>query len=140
MVAASFLTKHLLLDWREGAKWFWETLVDADMANNTLGWQWAAGCGADAAPFFRIFNPMLQGKKFDPEGSYVRRWVPELSRLDQSYIHQPWEAPQSMLKKANVVLGKTYPFPIVHHRQAREKALARFQQFKSTPTIIRNAL
>ncbi len=111
MVVASFLVKNLLLPWQEGARWFWDTLVDADLANNTLGWQWTAGCGADAAPFFRIFNPVSQGEKFDPEGSYVRRWVPELARLPAAWIHQPWEAPPAVLAAAGVELGRTYPRP-----------------------------
>ena len=130
MVVASFLTKHLLLPWQKGAAWFWETLVDADLANNTLGWQWAAGCGPDAAPFFRIFNPMIQGQKFDPAGVYVRRWVPELTTLPNTYIHRPWEASTSTLKEAGVTLGKTYPVPIVDHQKARDTALIVFHQFQ----------
>jgi deoxyribodipyrimidine photo-lyase len=124
MIVASFLVKHLLLPWTVGARWFWDTLVDADLANNTLGWQWAAGCGADAAPFFRIFNPMLQGRKFDPEGAYVRRWVPEVERLPAGWIHAPWEAPPMVLDEAGVRLGKDYPRPIVDHAEARSRALA----------------
>ena len=130
MVVASFLTKHLLLPWEEGAQWFWDTLVDADLANNAFGWQWVAGCGADAAPFFRIFNPITQGKKFDPDGVYVRRWVPELSKLSNAWIHTPWEAPPSVLQEADVELGKTYPLPIVNHAEARSRALEAYQQFK----------
>jgi len=124
MIVASFLTKDLLISWTEGAKWFWDTLVDADLANNTLGWQWASGCGADAAPFFRIFNPTLQGEKFDADGEYVRRWVPELEKLPGKWIHKPWEAPDSVLKDAGVILGKTYPKPIVDHSAARKRALS----------------
>jgi deoxyribodipyrimidine photo-lyase len=124
MVVASFLVKHLLLPWQEGARWFWETLVDADLANNTLGWQWTAGCGADAAPFFRIFNPVTQGERFDADGSYIRRWVPELARLPGALIHAPWEAPPAALAAAGVTLGREYPFPIVDHKAARERALA----------------
>ena len=127
MVVASFLVKHLRLSWTQGAAWFWDTLVDADLANNTLGWQWSAGCGADAAPYFRVFAPVLQGEKFDPKGDYVRRWVPELSSLPIRYLHQPWEAPEDVLKKAGVVLGKTYPRPIVDHAKARVEALEAFQ-------------
>src|SRR5206468_2155657 len=97
MIVASFLVKHLRISWQEGAAWFWDTLVDADLANNTLGWQWSAGCGADAAPYFRVFNPLLQGAKFDAEGNYVRRWVPELAKLPAEFIHQPWEAPMDVL-------------------------------------------
>ncbi len=124
MNAASFLVKHLLLPWQEGAAWFWDTLVDAGLANNTMGWQWTAGCGADAAPYFRIFNPVLQGEKFDPEGSYVRRWVPELAKLPNAFIHRPWEAPPLVLSEAGVQLGKTYPKPIVDRDFARKRALA----------------
>ena len=124
MVVASFLTKHLLIDWREGEKWFWDTLADADEANNSASWQWVAGCGADAAPYFRIFNPVLQGEKFDPEGAYVRRYCPELARLPASHIHKPWAAAPSMLAAAGVRLGETWPAPIVDHDFARRRALA----------------
>jgi deoxyribodipyrimidine photo-lyase len=123
MATASFLVKDLLLPWQEGAKWFWDTLVDADLANNTLGWQWTAGCGADAAPYFRIFNPISQGEKFDGEGAYIRRYLPELARLPDPYIHRPFEAPASVLATAGVELGTTYPHPIVDHGQARLEAL-----------------
>jgi deoxyribodipyrimidine photo-lyase len=124
MVVASFLVKHLLIGWQEGAAWFWDTLVDADLANNTMGWQWVAGCGADAAPYFRIFNPVIQGEKFDPAGDYVRHWVPELARLPAAWIYKPWKAPYSVLLDAGVKLGSTYPSPIVTHEVARERALA----------------
>ena len=124
MIAASFLVKHLLQPWQEGARWFWDTLVDADLASNTMGWQWTAGCGADAAPYFRIFNPMLQGAKFDTDGAYVRAYVPELAGLPNAYIHQPWEAPESVLRSAGVSLGRDYPRPIIDHRAGRERALA----------------
>jgi deoxyribodipyrimidine photo-lyase len=124
MLAASFLVKQLMVPWQEGAAWFWDTLVDADLANNTMGWQWSAGCGADAAPYFRIFNPVIQGEKFDPDGEYVRRWVPELARVSNQWIHKPWEAPASLLSEAGVELGKNYPRPIVEHAAARERALA----------------
>ncbi len=123
MVVASFLVKDLRLSWLEGATWFWDALVDADLANNTLGWQWAAGCGADAAPYFRIFNPVTQGERFDPQGGYVRRWVPELSKLPDEWIHRPFEAPAPILAAAGVVLGKSYPAPRVDHDEARERAL-----------------
>lgn len=123
MVVASFLVKHLLIPWQAGACWFWDTLVDADLANNTLGWQWTAGCGADAAPYFRIFNPVSQGEKFDPQGEYVRRWVPELAELPDKLIHQPWEAEAQTLAAAKVKLGETYPRPIVDHKTARARAL-----------------
>jgi len=128
MVVASFLVKNLLIPWQEGAGWFWDTLVDADLANNTLGWQWTAGCGADAAPFFRIFNPVSQGEKFDPEGGYVRRWVPELARLPRKWIHQPWEAPAEVLAAARVELDRTYPRPIVSHLVSREVALEAYSR------------
>jgi len=130
MIAASFLVKDLLIHWHEGARWFWDTLVDADLANNTLGWQWVAGCGADAAPYFRIFNPVLQGRKFDPEGSYVKRWVPELAALPAKYIHAPWEAPAAALRATGVSLGETYPAPIVDHGEARARALAAYARIK----------
>ncbi len=123
MIVASFLVKHLRLSWREGAAWFWDTLVDADLASNTLGWQWSAGCGADAAPYFRIFNPILQGEKFDANGDYVRRWVPELVKLPAEFIHQPWRAPMDTLAAAGVKLGHDYPQPVVDHGEARDSAL-----------------
>ncbi len=109
MIVASFLVKDLLMPWQQGARWFWDTLVDADLAENTLGWQWTAGCGADAAPYFRIFNPTSQGEKFDPHGDYVRRWVPELARLSAEWIHRPHQAPPAVLRVAGVTLGKEYP-------------------------------
>lgn len=130
MVAASFLAKHLLIDWRHGARHFWATLKDADLANNTLGWQWVAGCGVDAAPYFRIFNPIRQGERFDPEGSYVRRWIPEIASLPKRWIHKPWLASESTLTKCNVCLGDNYPHPIVKHEFARERALAAYRQIK----------
>ncbi len=133
MVAASFLIKHLLIDWREGARWFWDTLVDADLANNSASWQWVAGSGADAAPFFRIFNPVLQGEKFDPGGAYVRHWVPEIANLPDRYLNRPWEAPAATLQEAGVMLGKTYPTPIVEHATARTRALDAFKALKGGP-------
>jgi deoxyribodipyrimidine photo-lyase len=132
MVVGSFLVKDLLLPWQEGARWFWDTLVDADLANNTLGWQWIAGCGADAAPFFRVFHPVKQGQKFDPHGEYVRRWVPELARLPDAWIHQPWTAPADALRAAGVALGHTYPHPIVDHQAARRRALAALQKLRTS--------
>ena len=131
MVAASFLVKHLLLSWREGEDWFWDTLVDADLANNAANWQWVAGCGTDAAPSFRVFNPVLQGEKFDSDGAYVRRWVPELGALPDLWLHKPWEAPEAELQAAGVVLGKTYPLPVVDHKAARTRALVAFAQMRS---------
>jgi deoxyribodipyrimidine photo-lyase len=124
MIAASFLVKDLLLPWQKGAAWFLDTLADADLANNTLGWQWVAGCGADASPFHRVFNPVLQGAKFDPRGDYVRFWVPELAGLPDRWIHRPWEAPPSVLSDAGVTLGETYPRPVVDHAAARLRALS----------------
>jgi deoxyribodipyrimidine photo-lyase len=126
MVVASFLVKHLLIDWRLGEQWFWDTLVDADAGSNPANWQWVAGSGADAAPYFRVFNPILQGEKFDPDGDYVRRWVPELSRLPNTLIHQPWTATPIELSSAGVILGATYPTPIVEHKLGRERALAAY--------------
>ena len=123
MIAASFLTKDLLIDWRQGERWFWDTLVDADLANNATGWQWVAGCGADAAPYFRVFNPVLQGEKFDPDGSYVRKWLPELAHLPKDAIHRPWTAP---------VPAALYPSRIVEHGAARDRALAAFHTLKKS--------
>jgi deoxyribodipyrimidine photo-lyase len=131
MVVASFLIKHLLIDWRRGEDWFWDTLVDADPANNTASWQWVAGSGADAAPYFRIFNPILQGEKFDPHGDYVRRWVPEIAALPDRFIHKPWMASPLELAEAKIALSKTYPEPIVDHDMARKRALAAFDRVKS---------
>ncbi len=131
MITASFLTKHLLQPWQRGAEWFWDTLVDADLANNSMGWQWVTGCGADAAPYFRIFNPITQGIKFDPNGNYIRQWVPELGTLPIPWIHQPWEAPPLLLAEHQVSLGVTYPYPIVNHPQARKRALETFTALQS---------
>ncbi|MCB1827007.1 MAG: deoxyribodipyrimidine photo-lyase [Coxiellaceae bacterium] len=130
MIVASFLTKDLLIHWHEGEAWFWDTLLDADLANNIAGWQWVAGCGADAAPYFRIFNPTLQGEKFDPEGNYVRQWVPELAELPKKYIHDPSSAPAEVLQAAGVKLGEDYPQPIVDHKAARDEALARYKKIR----------
>ncbi len=132
MVTASFLTKDLMLPWLSGARWFWDTLVDADLANNTLGWQWTAGCGADAAPYFRVFNPASQGQRFDPEGHYIRRWIPELARLPAPWIFRPWEAPAALLAQAGVRIGKSYPRPIVDHAKARERALAAYYSLRKS--------
>jgi deoxyribodipyrimidine photo-lyase len=132
MITASFLIKDLLINWTEGARWFWDTLVCADLAANTLGWQWVAGCGADAAPFFRIFNPTTQGTKFDPEGAYIRRWLPELAALPADYIHQPWAAPPVVLASAGVRLGKDYPERVVEHEFARRAALNALSTVKTS--------
>ena len=131
MIVASFLTKHLLISWQSGADWFWDTLVDADLANNVGGWQWTAGCGADAAPYFRIFNPITQGQKFDPSGTYTRRWLPELAKLSNKYIHRPWDAPESERRQAGVRLGDNYPKPIVDHSEARNLALDTYKSMSS---------
>jgi deoxyribodipyrimidine photo-lyase len=128
LIVGSFLTKHLLHSWRHGAAWFQDTLVDADLANNSASWQWIAGSGADAAPYFRIFNPMLQSKKFDPEGTFIRKWVPELKDLSNTDIHAPWEASEKALHSADIVLGKTYPHPIIDHQHGRERALETFHK------------
>ena len=130
MVAASFLVKHLRIDWRRGEAWFWDTLLDADLANNAAGWQWVAGSGADASPYFRIFNPILQGEKFDPDGDYIRRWCPELKDLSNADIHAPFKAKADVLARAGVELGKTYPRPIVDHDMARQAALAGYRLVK----------
>jgi deoxyribodipyrimidine photo-lyase len=127
MITASFLIKHLMQDWRAGEAWFWDTLVDADLANNAAGWQWTAGSGADASPYYRIFAPVTQGEKFDADGTYVRQWVPELAKLPAKYIHRPWEAPPLLLAEADVRLGKNYPNPMVDHAFARARALAAFK-------------
>jgi deoxyribodipyrimidine photo-lyase len=132
MIAASFLVKHLRLPWTVGAAWFWDTLVDADLASNTLGWQWTAGCGADAAPYFRVFAPVLQGTKFDPNGDYVRRWVPELGKLPAKFIHCPWEASSAELDAAGVELGANYPRPMVEHGAARAAALEAWQVMRKS--------
>ncbi len=131
MIVASFLIKDLLIDWREGEAWFWDTLVDADMGNNIQNWQWVAGSGADAAPYFRIFNPVTQGEKFDGDGRYVRRWIPELAGLSDRWIHAPWTAPKEVLAAAGIRLGRDYPAPIVDHAMARQRALDALEDVKS---------
>lgn len=125
MIVASFLTKDLLIDWRHGAAWFMDTLVDADLANNSVNWQWVSGCGAGAAPYFRIFNPLLQSEKFDPEGHYIRQWVPELAQVKKSYLHKPWSAAST---ETNLGIAKDYPQPIIDHKQARKRALQAYQK------------
>jgi len=127
MITASFLVKHLLLPWQQGEAWFWDTLVDADLAVNAFSWQWVAGCGADAAPYFRIFNPITKGSKFDPDGDYIRKYVPEIADLPDKHLFTPWEAPDDVLHDASVRLDETYPRPIIDHKKARERALSAFK-------------
>ena len=136
MIVGSFLVKHLLIDWREGERWFWDTLVDGDPAANPAQWQWVAGTGADAAPYFRIFNPILQAQKFDPDGSYIHRYVPELAQLPAKYLSAPWDAPKHELAKAGVRLGETYPRPIVDHQQARTRALDALQSLNTAAETV----
>jgi len=131
MIAASFLTKDLLLPWQQGAAWFWDTLCDADLASNSANWQWVAGSGTDAAPYFRIFNPTSQGEKFDPDGTYVRRWLPELADLPDRFVHAPWKAGEEALASAGIVLGATYPERIIDHAAARGRALAAFDSIRA---------
>jgi deoxyribodipyrimidine photo-lyase len=131
MIVASFLVKHLMLPWQAGEAWFWDTLVDADLGNNAGNWQWVAGCGADAAPYFRIFNPVLQGRKFDADGEYVRQFVPEIAGLDSRHIHAPWEAPQNVLALSGMTLGQTYPKPIVDLGEGRLRALDAYNRIRA---------
>ncbi len=130
MIVASFLVKNLLIDWREGERWFWDCLLDADTASNSAGWQWVAGSGADAAPYFRIFNPVLQGEKFDKEGKYVKKYCPEIKGLAKKYIHKPWEASEDDLKQAHIKLGEDYPRPIVDLKESRKAALDAYDKIK----------
>ncbi|MDT7042533.1 deoxyribodipyrimidine photo-lyase [Candidatus Nitronereus thalassa] len=130
MIVGSFLVKNLLLHWHHGEEWFWDTLVDADLANNSASWQWIAGCGADAAPYFRVFNPVTQGQKFDPEGNYVRRFIPELKKMPVKYLHNPWDAPEKVLVESGVKLGKDYPRPIVKLSDSRDRALEAFSALR----------
>lgn len=132
MIVASFLTKDLMIDWREGANWFLDTLLDADLASNTLAWQWTAGCGVDAAPYFRIFNPRTQSQKFDPDGDYIKKWIPELKNLPKKWIHQPSMTPKDILKMAGITLGKDYPKEILDHSMARKEALAAYKKLSTT--------
>ena len=130
MITGSFLTKHLLLPWQKGEDWFWDTLVDADPASNAAGWQWVAGSGADAAPYFRVFNPITQGEKFDATGAYVRHWCPELKDLPDKHLHAPWKAPKSVLEEAGIELGKDYPLPVIEHMDGRQRALDAYDTLK----------
>lgn len=132
MIVASFLVKNLRLRWQDGARWFWDTLVDADLANNTLGWQWTAGSGADASPYFRVFNPVTQGERFDPDGHYVRRWIPEIAALPTQFIHAPWTAPDLILQQFGMQIGRTYPAPIVDLKSSREDALAAYRAMRQS--------
>lgn len=130
MIVASFLTKDLLIHWKKGARYFWDTLVDANLANNTMGWQWTAGCGVDPQPFFRIFHPVSQGERHDPKGAYIEKWVPELRHLPKEHLHAPWKASTSTLDQAGITLGETYPDRIVEHARARERALSLYESVK----------
>ena len=130
MITASYLVKHLLVSWVDGERWFWDTLVDGDLAVNAQSWQWIAGCGTDNSPFFRVFNPVTQGEKFDPVGAYVRRWVPEVAELPDAAIHAPWEAPAELLAAAGVELGRSYPRPLVGLSEGRDRALAAFRAMR----------
>jgi len=139
MIVGSFLVKNLMLHWHNGSAWFWDTLLDADLASNSASWQWVAGCGADAAPYFRIFNPVTQGRRFDPDGAYVRRYVPELAGMPDKYIHAPWEATADVRRAAGVLLGENYPEPIVDLKASRQRALAAFKSLSAPPTETRIA-
>jgi len=132
MVVASFLSKNLLIPWQEGARWFWDTLVDADLANNSMGWQWTAGCGVDAAPYFRVFNPVRQGEQYDPDGSYVRCWLPELANLPPRWVQQPWALPAAQQRKLNFTPGRSYPPPVVELAASRTQALAAYDEINRT--------
>ena len=132
MITASFLVKNLLIHWKYGEEWFWDCLVDADLANNSASWQWVAGTGSDAAPFFRIFNPITQSLKFDKEANYIRKFIPEISKLPDKYIFSPWLADSNTLKVSNLKLGKDYPYPIIDYSYSRERALAAFKNIKNT--------
>ena len=131
MIVGSFLVKNLLIDWRSGEKWFWDCLLDADLASNSASWQWVAGTGSDAAPYFRIFNPITQGKKFDEDGDYTKKFLPVLSKLPSKYLFEPWEAPLEVLKESGVELGKNYPLPIVDIKESRKIALEAFSTIKA---------
>jgi deoxyribodipyrimidine photo-lyase len=133
MIVASFLTKDLLVDWRLGERWFMQHLIDGDPAANNGGWQWCAGTGSDAAPYFRIFNPVTQGQRHDPEGAFVRKWLPALRNVPREYIHAPWTMPTDLQQRAGCRIGKDYPAPIIDHRVARQRALSAFREAKYIP-------
>lgn len=132
MIVASLLAKNANLHWINGARWFWDTLVDADLANNSMNWQWVAGCGVDAAPYFRIFNPVTQGKRFDPDGEYIRRWIPELTNFPNHYIHEPWIASVDIQQQAGIIIGKDYPQPIIDISTTRKQALENYNRYRQT--------
>jgi len=135
MLVASFLTKNCLTSWLEGARWFWDTLVDADLASNSFNWQWCAGCGADAAPYFRIFNPVTQSRKFDSQGHYIRAWLPELRNLPDEYLHEPWTTPPAVQRLANIRMGKDYPLPVLDLKHTRQRALDSYRQLTKSPSV-----
>jgi deoxyribodipyrimidine photo-lyase len=135
MLTASFLVKDLLIDWRKGEAYFMQHLLDGDSASNNGGWQWTAGTGTDAAPYFRVFNPVLQGQKFDPRGAYVRRWLPELAAVPDEFIHTPWRMPVSLQQKIGCVIGKNYPAPIVDHASARQRVLEAYRKGKNEQSL-----
>ena len=126
MIVASFLVKNLRIHWHQGEDWFWDCLVDADLASNSASWQWVAGSGADAAPYFRIFNPILQGEKFDSDGQYTIKFIPELEKLPSKYLFKPWEAPEKILRDSGIILGSNYPKPIIALKSSRERALSAY--------------
>jgi deoxyribodipyrimidine photo-lyase len=130
MIVASFLVKNLLVHWTHGAKWFFDCLIDADLASNSASWQWVAGSGADAAPYFRIFNPVLQGLRFDAKGEYTKKYVPELKNLPEKYLFSPWDAPKTVLEEAGIFLGETYPYPIVDLGHSRRQALSSYERLR----------
>ena len=130
MITGSFLVKHLLIDWRWGEQYFRHTLLDGDTSQNVGNWQWVAGTGFDAAPYFRIFNPIIQGEKFDPDGKYIKKFIPELNKIPKKFIHEPWKADSAILKNSDIKLGDTYPNPIVDHKFARERALNKYAELR----------
>ena len=130
MIVGSFLTKNLFLHWKLGERWFWQNLFDADLASNSASWQWVAGCGVDASPYFRVFNPVMQGQKFDASGSYIKSYVKELEHLPSKHVFKPWEAHKDLLNTAGIKLGQSYPYPIVDLQQSRQKAIEEYKLLK----------